>query len=254
LWAAASSGASATEAGRVVRHTVGAAAQRGKAPPVRPATSLIGQLEALPRAWSAFTTAAPAALSSGRLGADLASALGSAWLARLGTVAPAGPGSAAQLAAAADTAVHSATRTAATNAVKAYLASAVEPVLRASVAGLTSAVDTEVAAVMSTPAGALAAAAPKDPALAALATTLHKQLTDEAAAATAAQAATPGSTPLDPGKGAPAQSVTYGTVNMMSDNTAVFRTEQFADLAAQFNDPAHHLRREREGVFTVDKP
>ena len=250
VWKAAAGGGMRTAASRVGR-VVGAAQQRGKPPPVRPSTSLIGQLEALPRAWATFTTSAPAALSSATLQADLATALAAAWFARLGTVTPT-VGRAKALAAATDKAVHHAALAAATNAVRAFLTAQVEPVLQASVTSLTGAIATEVAAVLAAPAGTTAAAV-KDPDLAALATRLHTRLTIEVAAAKAAQAVTAGSTPVDPGKAAPAQSVTYGTVNMMSNNTAVFRTNQFAALATQFNDPAHHLRKEREDPFTVEK-
>ena len=58
---------------------------------------------------------------------------------------------------------------------------------------------------------------------------------------------------MDPGEAAPGQSVTYGTVNMMSDNTNVFRADQFADIAKQVNEPANRLRKEREDAFTVEK-
>ena len=98
----------------------------------------------------------------------------------------------------------------------------------------------------------MAAGAPKDPDLTALAASLHARLTAEAVAAKAAQAAT-GGTGVDPGEAAPGQSVTYGTVNMMSDNTNIFRADQFADIATQFNDPAHKLRKDREDPFTVEK-
>jgi hypothetical protein len=252
IWNAASAGAMRTAAGKVVKGVVGAAQQRGKAPPVRPSASLIGQLEALPRAWSTFTSSAPAALSSATLQADLATALAAAWLARLGTVRPT-VGRAKALAAAADRSVHHAALAAGTNAMRAFLSAQVEPVLQASVTALTSAVTTEVAAVLSTAAGTTAAAAPKDPAIAALATQLSTKLTAEVAAAKAAQTASPGSTAVDPGAGAPAQSVTYGTANMMSDNTAIFRADQFTALAAQFNDATHHLRKDREDAFTVER-
>jgi hypothetical protein len=252
VWKAASSGAMRNAASRIAGRVVGAAQQKDKPPPVRPSTTLIGQLEGLRKAWTTFPTAAPAGISSAVLQADLSTALVASWLAKLGTVAPTAT-NAKRLAAAADRAVHQAALAASTNALRALLVSQVEPVIQASVTALTTAVDTEVAAVLSTPAGAVAAGAPKDPDLAALATRLNAKLTAEVAAAKAAQAANPGSTAVDPGAGAPAQSVTYGTVNMMSDNTAVFRPDQYVALAAQFNDPAHHLRKEREDTFTVEK-
>ena len=252
VWKAATgAGAMRTAANRVVGRVVGAAQQRGKPPPVRPSTSLIGQLEALPKAWTTFATSAPAALSSATLRADLTTALVAAWLARLGTVRPT-VRRAKVLAAAADRAVHQAALAASTNAVRAFLAAQVEPVLQASVTALSGAIATEVTTLLSTPAGTVAAGAPKDPDLTALAASLHARLTAEAVAAKAAQAAT-GGTGVDPGEAAPGQSVTYGTVNMMSDNTNIFRADQFADIATQFNDPAHKLRKDREDPFTVEK-
>jgi hypothetical protein len=253
VWAATSAGGMRTTAGRVVGRVVGAGQRQGKPPPVRPAASLIGQLDALPKAWTTFATSAPAALSSATLQTDLTTALAAAWLARLGTPARRTVSRAKVLAAAADRAVHQAALAASTNAVRAYLASQVEPVLQASVTALSGAITTEVTTLMSTPAGTAATAAPKDPDLARLATRLKTRLTAEVAAAKAAQAASPGSTPVDPGAAAPGQSVTYGTVNMMSDNTNVFRADQFADLAKQVNDPANRLRKDREDPFKVEK-
>ena len=40
---------------------------------------------------------------------------------------------------------------------------------------------------------------------------------------------------------------------MMSDNTNVFRADQFADIAKQVNAPANKLLKEREDPFTVEK-
>ena len=171
VWKAATgAGGMRTAANRVVGRVVGAAQQRGKPPPVRPSTSLIGQLEALPKAWTTFATSAPAALSSATLRADLTTALVAAWLARLGTVRPT-VRRAKVLAAAADRAVHQAALAASTNAVRAFLAAQVEPVLQASVTALSGAIATEVTTLLSTPAGTVAAGAPKDPDLTALAAT-----------------------------------------------------------------------------------
>ena len=47
--------------------------------------------------------------------------------------------------------------------------------------------------------------------------------------------------------------MTYGTVNMMSDNTNIFRADQFADLVKQVNEPANRLRKDREDPFKVEK-
>ena len=251
VWKAA--GATGTAANKIVGRVVGAAQGRGKPPPVRPSGSLIAQLEALPKAWAGFATSAPAALSSATLRADMATQLVAAWVAGLGQPAPATVSRAARLAAAADRAIHQAALAASTNALRAFLTAQLEPVLQASVTALAGGVSAEVTTLLTTPAATVAGGAPRDPALTALAATLHARLVAESTAAKTAQAATPGSTPVDPGRAAPAQSVTYGTVNMMSDNTNVFRADQFTALAAQFNDPAHRLRRDREDPFTVER-
>jgi hypothetical protein len=250
VWNAAATGAAAANATGVADRVAGAL-RTGRVPPVRPSGALLRQLESLPSGWAAFSAAAPAALSSAVLQADLGTALSAAWLARTlggGAGAPITRGPA--LAAAVDASVRNAATAAATNAVRAFLTAEINPVLQTSVTALVAAVHDEVDRVMGTPAGALASAAPRDPDIAALATTLNTQLQAQVTAATAAQAAAPGTTPVNPGATAPAQSVTYGTVNMMSDNTKVFRPDQFAELANQFNGSG--LRRDREGSFHAE--
>jgi len=251
VWNAASGGAMAANASAEADRVVGAL-QTGRVPPVRPSGALLRQLESLPAGWAAFAAAAPAALSAGTLQADLTTALAGAWIARM----MGGGGAAAitrgpALAAAVNGAVRTAARTAATNAVRAFLSAEINPVLQTSVTALMAAVGDEVSRVMTTPAGALAATAPKDPDLAAMATTLNTQLQAQIATATAVAAVTPGSTPVDPGVTAPAQAVTYGTVNMMSDNASVFRVDQFAELANQFNSSG--LRHDREDAFHAER-
>lgn len=248
VWNAAAGGPSAGSAAAVVDQVVGAAGTGGRVPPVRPSSSVLRQLTSLPAAWSAFSAAAPTALASGTLQGDLVTALGAAWVARV-TGGGAGPATVTRtraLQAAVNAAVRSAATAAATNAVRAFLNAEITPVLQASVTSLQAAVGAEVTRIMASPAGALAASGPTDPHLAALATTLRARLQAEVTAATAAQTAA-GTTAVNPGTTAPAQSVTYGTVNMMSDNTSVFRPDQFAELANQFN--ASGLRRDREGEF-----
>lgn len=252
LWNAAMSGPSAADAGAVVDQVVGAAGTGGRVPPVRPPTSVLRQLSSLPSAWGAFAVSAPSALSSGTLQTDMTSALLSAWIARVtSAAAPAATITRSRtLASQVRAAVSAAATAAATNAVRAFLTAEITPVLQSSVTTLQAAVRAEVDRVMGTPAGALAAAAPRDPHIAALATSLRARLQAEFTAATTSQAATPGTTAVNPGAAAPPQSVTYGTVNMMSDNEGVFRADQFAAMATQFNSSG--LRRDREGEFRVE--
>jgi hypothetical protein len=251
VWNAAATGAAAGNASAVADRVAGAL-QTGRVPPVRPSGSILRQLESLPAGWAAFSAAAPAALSTATLQADLSTALSAAWVARMmglgGGGAPITRGRA--LAAAVDAAVRNAATAAATNAVRAFLNAEINPVLQTSVTALVAAVRDEVDRIMGTPAGALAAAAPRDPDITALATSMNTQLQTQITSAVAAQATAPGTTPVNPGTTAPAQSVTYGTVNMMSDNTSVFRPDQFAELANQFNGSG--LRRDREGTFRAE--
>jgi hypothetical protein len=250
VWNAASGGAMAANASAETDRVVGAL-QTGRVPPVRPSGALLRQLESLPTGWAAFSAAAPAALASTTLEADLTTALTAAWVARMVSGGGAAIARGPALASAVDGAVRTAARTAATNAVRAFLSAEINPVLQTSVTALMSAVGDEVTRIMTTPAGALAAAAPKDPDLAAMAATLNSQLQTQAAVAGAVAAVTPGSTQVDPGSTAPPQAVTYGTVNMMSDNASVFRVDQFAELATQFNGSG--LRSDREDSFHAEK-
>jgi hypothetical protein len=113
-----------------------------------------------------------------------------------------------------------------------------------------AAIGDEVTRIMGTPANKLALTSPTDPAIASLAATMHTQLQAQVTAAKAAQTAA-GRTAVNPGTTAPAQQVTYSTVNMMSSNDDIFRPDQFADLATLFNKTAG-LKKDREGDFRVE--
>ena len=79
VWNAASGGAMAANASAEADRVVGAL-QTGRVPPVRPSGALLRQLESLPAGWAAFSAAAPAALASATLEADLTTALATAAL------------------------------------------------------------------------------------------------------------------------------------------------------------------------------
>jgi len=251
LWAAASTGPLAASAATVADQSVGRL-PTGRSPRVRPGT-LIGQLDALPASWRGFATAAPAALGAAGLQSDISTALAAAMAARLLGAAPipAAVTSAAPMIRAVNAAVNAAAMAAGTNAVRAFLASQITPVLAGSVVPLIASIDAEVATVMATPAGAVAAAAPRDPAIAAIASNMRTQLQAAQTAGAAALAATPagsGATGVSPGATAPPAAVTYNTHNIMSDNSFVFRNDQMNDIAGYFNR-ARGLRRDREGLF-----
>jgi hypothetical protein len=255
IWNAAATGPMAANAGSIVDHVAGPL-KTGRIPPVRPSGSILRQLESLPAGWAGFAKAAPATLSAGTLQADIGTALGAAWAAQLvatmAGMAPSPPPIAARAALrqAIGASVHTAAVAAATNAVRAFLNDEINPILTSSVTALMAAIGDEVTRIMGTPAEQLALTSTRDPDVAAMASNLSAQLKAQVAAAQAAQAAAPGSTAINPGTTAPPQQVTYGTVGMMSDNTEVFRQDEFTHLATLVNGKSE-LRHDREDAFTV---
>ncbi len=250
LWAGG--GAPAGDIAAAVDKSAGAV-RTGRVPPVRPSGALLRELTTLPEGWAGMAAAAPAALASGTLTADLSTALFNSWLARITSTAP-GPTPIArqrELAKAVHGTVHAAALAAATNGVRAFLDAELQPVMRTSVAALMSAIGDEVTRIMGTPANQLALTSPRDPAIASLAATMHTQLQAQATAAKAAQTAAPGSTAVNPRTTAPAQQVTYSTVNMMSTNDDIFRPDQFTALATLFNTTSG-MKKDREGDFTIE--
>ena len=123
--------------------------------------------------------------------------------------------------------------------------------MRTSTTALMTAIGDEVTRIMGTPANQLALTSPRDPAIASIASTMHTQLQAQVTAAKAAQTAAAGSTAVNPGTTAPAQQVTYSTVNMMSDNTDIFRPDEFTHLATIFNGTSS-LKKDREGDFHIE--
>jgi hypothetical protein len=233
---------------------VAGASRTGRVPPVRPSSTLLGALTSLPTAWRGMAASAPAELAGGTLGAQVQTALVSAWVAKsIQALAGGGPAPLARrraLAAAVQASVHEASVAAATNAVRAYLEGALQPVMQTSVTSMMTAIGHEVTRVMGTPAEQLAVTAPRDPAIASLATMMHAR---QAVQSVGAQINTivNGGTAINPGANAPAQEVTYSTVNMMSTNDDIFRPDQFADIARVVNTtPA--LKKPREGDFHVE--
>ena len=217
LWAGG--GAPAADIASTVDQVAGKL-RTGRVPPVRPSGSILRELSTLPAGWDAFRAAAPAALASGTLITDLNTALLGTWLANLASTAPAPAAIAGRRALwrAVNNSVHAASQVAATNAVRAFLQSELQPVMRTNTASLMTAIGDEVTRIMGTPANQLALTSPRDPAIASVVSTMRSTLLAQSVAAQAAQI-TAGSTALDPGTTAPAQQVTYSTVNMMSTTT-----------------------------------
>ena len=245
-------GAPAADIGAAVDRAAGAL-RTGRVPPVRASGSVLRELSALPGAWAGLPAAAPTSLAGGTLIADINGAMLRAWLARVASAAPAPTPIARRraLARAASGTVRSAAEAAATNAIRAFLDAELQPIMRNSTTALMAAIGDEVTRIMGTPANQLALTSTRDPAIASLASTMHTQLQAQITAAKAAQTAAAGSTAVNPGTTAPAQPVTYSTVNMMSDNTDIFRPDQFTQLATLFNTTAG-LKKDREGDFQIE--
>ncbi|GAA1847185.1 hypothetical protein GCM10009750_37040 [Agromyces salentinus] len=251
LWAGGP--ANAGDLSAVVDQVAGAS-RTGRVPPLRASGSILRDLTSLPAGWAALAGGAPASMSVATVTNDVKQSLANAFTARVGAIilggaAPtttdrlgtfvAGLNGAARIAAAA----------ASTNAVRTFLTSEIEPVVTRSTTSLMAAIGGEVTRIMGTPAEQLALTAPRDPAIASIASAMSTRLAVSSLTATASQigALRPA---VNPGTTAPAQEVTYSTVNMMSDNTDIFRADQFADIATVFNDSG--LKRSREGDFRVE--
>ena len=137
------------------------------------------------------------------------------------------------------------------NAVRAFLQSEIQPVMRTSTTSLMTSIGDEVTRVMGTPANQLALTSPPRSG--------HRLAGFQHAHDVAGPGRRHGSRPkrrlattaLDPGTTAPAQQVTYSTVNMMSSNDDIFRQDQFTALAAVFNGESS-LKHDREGSFHVE--
>ena len=250
VWDAAASGPAAANAAGVADSVLGASPVPGaRIPPVRPSSTLLGQISALPGTWSAASGGVAPMLSSAIVMPQVIAALASA-LAAAG--APGAPTMTTpqQVYRGILAMVQNIGTAVGTNVVRSAVAAQVDPLIAASVKALETAVEADVEATMGTPAGALAAKAPKDPKLAALAAQMQGQLVTDMAGTIAAK---PGN--LDnPGGAAPAQSVTFTTVGMMGDNTADVRPDQFADLVSRFNTADPKLVREDEEPFKATKP
>ncbi|WP_143109739.1 hypothetical protein [Agromyces sp. CF514] len=251
LWAGGP--ANAADLTAVVDQVAGAS-RTGRVPPLRASGSILRDLTSLPAGWAALAGGAPASMSVATVGNDVRQSLASAFLARVGpilagTAAPTTTGRLGTFVAGVNGAASTAATAASTNAVRTFLTSEIEPVVTRSTNSLMAAIGTEVTRIMGTPAEQLAIAAPRDPAIASIASAMSTRLKASAAVATVAQVVT-GGTGVNPGTAAPAQEVTYNTVNMMSDNTDIFRADQFADIATAFNGSG--LKRSRESDFRIE--
>ncbi|MGX5697321.1 hypothetical protein ACWKWP_14065 [Agromyces soli] len=251
LWAGGP--ANAGDLAAVVDQVAGAS-RTGRVPPIRASGSILRDLTSLPAGWAAFAGGAPASMSVATVTADVKQSLASAFIARVGpilagTAAPTTTARLGAFVAGLNAAARTAATAASTNAVRTFLTSEIQPVISRSTTSLMAAIAAEVTRIMGTPAEQLALAAPRDPAIASIASAMSTRLATAALTATASQIVQ-GRPAINPGTGAPAQEVTYDTVNMMSDNSDLFRADQFADIATAFNGSG--LKRSREGDFHIE--
>ncbi|ANJ25701.1 hypothetical protein ATC03_01915 [Agromyces aureus] len=251
LWAGGP--AAAADVSAVVDQVAGAS-RTGRVPPLRASGSILRDLTSLPAGWAALAGGAPASMSVATVTNDVKQSLASAFIARTapilaGTAAPTTTSRLGPFVAGLNAAARTAATAASTNAVRAFLAAEVTPVITRSTTSLMAALAEEVTRIMGTPAEKLAQASPRDPAIAGIASAMAGRFTLAKAGATVSQIVSGGSG-VNPGTAAPAQEVTYSTVNMMSDNTDIFRADQFTAIATAFNGAG--LKKSRESDFHVE--
>lgn len=252
--------ATAGNAGSVAAKAVGPTAAGPGLPPI-PATSLIGQLRALPATWSTAGSALESAVTpdafTKSMSEGVKSAAGAAALAaRLaaavvpGYVPPkmtkAGP-----LYRRAYTLVQNAANAAAKQLAADLITKTVQPTLAASVTALQSAIAGEVTTLLATPPAGMAAAGPADPQMAAIVSAMKGRL-DADKAATAGTGIDPTKpTAANPAPTAPSQDVSYSAQGLMgSSNSTKVRTDQFEKMLAAFN--AQLRKKPREDEFKVE--
>ncbi len=227
VWGAASSGSGAAAGSAVADRVVGSASL--PIPAIRPSSTLLGQLGAIPATWStpgegidatytpavvttAAREAATAVVTSGAIG-RIAS-LSDLYRRVLGIVNGSARGSSQQ-------------------AVHRFLDEALHPAITAQVTALRGQIDTEVDSVMGLPAGAAAARSPRDTNIASVASSLHALLQAQQNSASWNQSAD-----INPGAGGAGTDVRYSMDTMMGNNTTgagAFRADMIQPIVDQFN-------------------
>ncbi|HYN69856.1 MAG TPA: hypothetical protein VEX41_06580 [Candidatus Eisenbacteria bacterium] len=247
IWGAGESGALAANATAVAGTTVGAAGTARGVPPVRPATSLIAKIEEIPGVWAAATAAGGGAVSAPHV---LGTMLGSAAAGALGLSGPIT--TAAKLQALTRKVVQTAARNTAIETIRTTIASQLGPIYSTHVSSLQADVAQEVTRIMTTPAAGAAAAAPKDPDLAAVAAAMKTRLDAQTPAGrTDTNPARAGAGAAEPAAGS--QEVTYKNTGIMGDNSADVRPDQFKTMVSQFNSITPALRHANEDEFRAEK-
>ncbi len=228
---AASAGGTSAAAGTAVADRVVGAATASGIPPVRPSSTLLGALAAIPAQWSSPGQGLDAAYTPGVVSPSLDAAVASAVTAgafrRIDRQA---------LYRRVLSLVNSTVRASSRTAVTGFIDAAVRPQLDAQVGGLQSQIDAEVDAVMGLPAGAVASSAPRDPQVQAVAQQMHTLLQGQQNPSQRTAAAD-----INPGSGGAGQDVRYSMSTMMGTNVTSpegFRADMLQPVVDQFNGNA----------------
>jgi hypothetical protein len=247
IWGAASKGPVKGHAAAVADNLVGA--KGGHVPPVSPSATLVSQIEGIPAALETTAAAAGSMIPEAAVVRGMLEVIVTSGLANDTPITTMG-----QLYREGYNAAQMAAYGAVGSELSKLLNAQISPILTSSAANLRTSVREEVAAVMASPAGAVAAAAPKDPAISAVATAMKDRLAAQTPAGrTDVNPASPSKAAPEPEAGT--QEVTYSNTGMMSDNSADVRPDQFEQMLKQFNAESRipDLRHEREDPFTAEK-
>lgn len=254
-------GYNAGDAGAVATDTVGPAAAAGPVagggppglPVMPPPGSLVGQISALPSAWSAAGSALESGVTAEAFAAKLQSILPSAAAAAAEAILAMVTGGAATPAIArrrelyqrAHALINNAAREAATQLASELIRSQVEPVIQASVTAFQSALESEAANIMTKSPAELAALGDPNPAMRALVSDMKRRLDIDKQ-----RTAGTGRDPLGAGVTAADQDVTYSAQGLMGSNQSTdVRADQFRPMVNQFNE---HFKGFWEQPFTVE--
>jgi hypothetical protein len=247
VWGAAGGGPMKAQAGAITDRLVGPQAGGRRVPTVAPSESLLAQIEGIPAALETASAATGSMISEGTVVRRMLEAVVTEGLENDTPIA-----TMSRLYREGYNAAQNAAYSAARTELIGLMSGQIDPIMAGNVDALRTSVREEVAAVMSAPAGAVAAAAPKDPEIAAIATAMKDRLAGQTPAGrTDENPASPTAPATEPAAGS--QEIRYTTTGIMSDNSTDVRPDQFERMVTAFNDDVPGLRREREDKFTVDR-
>lgn len=238
---AASSGSGAAAGSALADRVVGAASV--PIPAVRPSSTLVGQLNALPETWRTPGSGIDAAYSP----AAVIPLVREAAAAAVATGAIGRIGSTNDLYRRVLGIVNGTVRASSRDAVTSFVDSAIHPAITSQVTALRGQIDTEVDAVMGLTAGAAAARSPRDPDITSIATQLHTLLQSQQNSGSWDQTAD-----INPGASGSGVDVRYSMDTMMGTNVTGpegFRADMIQPIVDQFNGNAALRDPRREEAF-----